>query len=140
MVDALCRARRWAQPPLGCVIDLRPADVAAHVEIGLADGSTVGVGGLVVDAERHARHAAADAALDTVLARRVLTLEDEERFWFLRYASTIDELRDYIASKWQHTRLDAGTHARALEVQRTHPDGRLCLRERVVIRRLRPAI
>jgi len=140
MVDALCRARRWVQPPLGCVIDLRPADVAADVEIGLADGSTVGVGGLVVDAERQARHAAAEAALSYVLTERVLTLEDEDQFWFLRYPSTIDELRDYIATTWQHTRLDAATYARAVELQRANPGARLWLRERVAIRRLRPSV
>src|SRR5262245_50319565 len=134
MVDALCRARRWVTSPDGCVIDLRPADVVARVEYGLADGTTVDVGGLVVDAQPWARHAAADAALAEVLTRRILSLVDEEQFWFLRYPESADELRDYIAAKWQYTRLDPATHARAIAIQRAHPGARLCLRERVAIR------
>ena len=136
MVDALCRAARWVKPAPACIIDLRPADVVAAVEVGLIDGTVVTAGGLVVDPERRERHAAADAALHAVLSRRVLSLVDEEEFSFFRYPGSIDELRDYIATAWQHSRVDAATCRRVMDVQRAHAGARLWLREQVVIRRL----
>ena len=136
MVDALGRAARWVKPPPGCVIDLRPANVVADVEVGCVDGTVLGAGGLVVREERRARHAAADAALRTTLDRGFLTIVEEEEFSFYRYPDSIDELRDYIATKWQDTELDATTYARAHRLQRANAGSRLWLREQVVIRRL----
>jgi hypothetical protein len=136
MVDALCRAARWVKPSPACVIDLRPADVVSEVEVGCVDGTVLSAGGLVVRDERRARHAAADAALRTALASGVLTLVDEEEFPFYRYPASIDELRDYIATKWRDTQLDAATHARAGQLQRANAGARLWLREQVIIRRL----
>ena len=138
MVDALHRASRWVRPPLGCVIDLRPAGGIPQVELGLADGAVVPVGGLVADEERSVRHANADAALRTALARGFLSLENEAEFSFYRYPESPDDLRDYLAAKWRHTRLDAATHARAAALLRQYPAGKLWLREQVVIRLLRP--
>jgi len=136
MVDALRRAARWAKPAPGCVIDLRPADVVALVEVGMSDGTVAVAGGLVVDTERRDRHAAADAALRAVLAGRVLSLVDEEEFSFFRYPDSIGELRDYIATSWQHTRVDEATCRRVGELQRADVGARLWLREQVAIRRL----
>ena len=138
MVDALYRASRWARPPLGCVIDLRPAAGIPQVELGLANGAVVRVGSLVVDEERFVRHRNADAALRTALARGFLSLDNETEFSFSRYPESPDDLRDYIASKWRHTRLDDRTHARAAALLRQYPEGKLWLREQVVIRLLRP--
>jgi hypothetical protein len=138
MVDALYRASRWTTPPLGCVIDLRPAGGIPQVELGLADGAVVPVGSLVVDEERSIRHANADAALRAALTRGILSLENEREFSFYRYPESPDDLRDYIAAKWRHTRLDATTHARAAALLRQYPKGKLWLREQVVIRLLRP--
>jgi hypothetical protein len=124
------------KPPPGCVIDLRPANVVADVEVGCVDGTVLAAGGLVVREERRARHAAADAALRTTLDRGFLTIVEEEEFSFYRYPDSIDELRDYIATKWQDTELDASTSARADRLQRANAGSRLWLREQVVIRRL----
>lgn len=137
MVDALSRAGRWIEPPLGCIIDLRPAHVVPDVELGLRDGTVVRVGGLVVEDDRRARHAAADAAVREVVARELFTVEDELQFLFYRYPDSADELRDYIATKWQHTHMDEATHARAVEMLRANAGGRLWLREQVAIRTLR---
>ena len=134
MVDALCRAARWAKAPPACVIDLRPADVVASVELGLPDGTVVQGGGLAVDSQRRRRHAAADAALRSVLARGILKLVDEEEFAFFRYPASIDELRDYIATTWQDTRVDDPTYRRVVDLQRAHSGARLWLREHVAIR------
>src|SRR5437016_5072404 len=139
MVDALYRASRWVRPPRGPVIDLRPAAGIPQVELGLADGAVVAVGGLAVDEERSTRHANADAALRAASSMGILSLENETEFSFYRYADSPDELRDYIAGKWRHTRLEAATHARAAALLRQYPGGRLWLREQVVIRLLRHA-
>ena|SRR5919109_1372114 len=138
MVDALRRASGWVKPPLGCLIDLRPAELIPDVELGLSSGTIVRVGGLVIDDERRARHAAANETLRAAVAQGVLVVKDEEAFSFFRYPDSADELRDYIATKWQHTHLDAATHVRAVEMLRANPGGRLWLREQVGIRTLQP--
>jgi hypothetical protein len=139
MVDALSRASRWVEPPLGRVIDLRPARGVPQVELGPADGRVVSVGALAVDTERETRHRNADAAVRDARARGILTLENEDEFAFYRYADSADELRDYIATKFRHTRMDAPTHAHAASLMRRHPGARLWLREQAAIRELRPA-
>jgi hypothetical protein len=140
MVHALSRACRWLRPPSGRIIDLRPAHVVPDVEIRFVDGSIQHVGGLVVDDERRRRHLAADLAVSTVVQRGTFTVNAEQEFPFYRYASSAEELREYIATKWQHTHLDAATEARAHEMMRANPGARLWLRERVAIRSLVPAV
>jgi hypothetical protein len=138
MVDALNRAGRWLKAPRGRIVDLRPAEVVPVVELGLTDGSILRVGVVTVGPDRSARHAAADAALRTVVDRGAFRVEHEETFAFLRYPDSATELRDYLATTWRHTRLDDATHARAVEMHQQHPGARLCLRERVAIRTLVP--
>jgi len=138
MVDALSRACRWVRPPHGCLVDLRPADIHPDVELGLLDGTVLHVGGLVVDDERRRRHAAADAAVRTTVDRGLVCVKNQQVFSFYRYPDSPDELRDYIAAKWQYTHMDASTHARACGLLRENPGARLWLRERVGIRLLVP--
>lgn len=138
MVDALSRACRWVAPPHGRVIDMRPADTHPHVELGLPDGSVRRVGGLVVDEERRRRHAAADRALRTVIDDGLVRVQAEQVFDFYRYPDSADELRDYIATKWQYSRMDEPTHARASAMLSEHHGSRLWLRELVGIRVLIP--
>lgn len=138
MVDALSRARRWARPPHGAVIDLRPADVEPDVELGLTDGTVTRIGPLVVDEERRQRHRAADAAVRESIARGLFTVSDPIGFAFFYYPDSPDELRDYIATHWRHTRFDRVTHARTVAALGAHPGARLWLREQVGIRTLRP--
>lgn len=135
MVDALIRAGRWLAPQ-GVVIDLRPADVVPDIELGLPDGTVVHVGEPVVDDERRARHRAAADALQTVIARRLFVIKDEEQFSFFYYPDSPEELRDYLATKWRQTWIDDRTYARMLDALAAHPDGRLWLREQVGIRTL----
>ena len=139
MVDALNRARRWLKASSGRIIDLRPAHVVPLVELGLSNGSIAPVGGLVVDDERHQRHLAADLAVLTVMRLGTLTMTADQEFSFYRYSDSADELRDYIATKWQHTHLDAATHARICQMMDASPGARLWLREQVKIRILLPA-
>ena len=136
MVDALCRSRDWLKAD-GCLIDLRPADPTPEVVVGLRNESRA-VGTLTVETARHQRHAAADRALAQVLDRQLFILEEAREFIFHRFADTADELRDYVATKWKETRLDPITHRRAAEALSVRSGGRLWLREKVAIRRLRP--
>ena len=137
MVDALCRMHSWLKSS-GHLIDLRPADTIPDVVVGSDEDPHV-VGVLTVDAARQERHSAADRALATVLDRHMFVLEDAREFVFHRYADSADELRDYIAAKWKETRLDETTSARTTAALSARPGARLWLRERVAIRRLRPA-
>lgn len=66
-----------------------------------------------------------------VVARRLFTLHDEQRFFFFYYPESADELRDYVAAKWRHTHLAPATHRQAVEAVNRHPEGRLWLREQV---------
>jgi hypothetical protein len=136
MVDALRRARRWLKPD-GCLIDLRPAELVPSVEIGAPGRDPVRVGALVVQPERYQRHAAADRALAAVLEQRLLNVEQAREFWFLRYADSPRELQEYIATRWQDTRLDDATRARAERLLGGESNARLWIRERVWMRNLR---
>jgi len=136
MVNALRRTRGWLKPD-GCLIDVRPAQTIPDVVIGSGDLATV-VGVLTVEAERHERHAAANKALGDALDRRLFVLEELREFAFLRHADSAEELRDHIAQKWRQTRLDAATCLRTAAALSDRPGARLWLRERVVMRRLRP--
>ena len=136
MVDALCRTRLWLKPD-GCLIDLRPADTIPEVIVGSGERRDV-VGVLTVEDERHQRHAAAHRALADVLDRHVFVLDEAREFTFLRYADSVEELREYIAEKWKQTRLGDATCLRAAAALSGRPRARLWLRERVAIRRLRP--
>jgi hypothetical protein len=137
MVDALIRARRWLAPS-GVVIDLRPADVVPDIEIALPDGSPLVVGHARVGEDRRTRHRAADRALGAVLQHRVFDVTDEEQFSFFYYPDSLDALREHLATKWRDTHIDDATHGRVVAAVAAHPEGRLCLRERVAIRTLRP--
>ena len=137
MVDALCRTRLWLKPE-GYLIDLRPAETIPEVVVGSDEYAEV-IGVLTVEAERHERHAAADRAVTDVLDRHLFVLDEAREFTFLRYAQSAEELRDYIAQTWRQTRLDDATRLRTAAALSSHPRARLWLRERVAIRRLRPA-
>ena len=138
MVDALSRAHRWLRPD-GRLIDLRPAtELVARVSVGDADAGWSEAGLLTIEHTRRQRYAAADIALQLALDRGWFALEVETSFEFARYADSADELRDYIAEKWRETRMGPETHARAVELLKNRPGGRVRLTERVGIRALTP--
>src|SRR5437868_5974292 len=98
MVHALHRAHALLTPG-GCVIDLRPTAETARIE---ADG--VPLGRLDAD-EADRRHAAAEAALATVLAAGVFRVDGEREFPFLTHGDSIEELRDHIHASWRDSRV-----------------------------------
>jgi hypothetical protein len=136
MVDALSRAHRYLRPD-GRLIDLRPAtELVARVSVGDAKTGWSEAGLLTIDHARRQRYAAADLALQIALDRRWFAQELETSVEFARYADSADELRDYIAGKWRETHLGPETHARAVELFRAQPGGRVRLTERVDMRAL----
>jgi len=124
MVDALRRARRCLAPG-GSVIDLHPSASPPSVEVGLAD-----VGGVESGAAQQ-RHAAADAALATVVADGLLCVQRAITFDFYTYGDSIEELRDYVAEEWRDSRIPPEVVARARAALECAPGGTVRLRERV---------
>lgn len=131
MVHALHRAHRLLAPD-GCLLDLHPTPEAAEIEVG---GISVGP----LDAETaQRRHAAADAALAAIIARGLFVIEAEREFSFRRYGDSIEELRDYIRSTWNDSRVGDALVARTRDASRANSAATLRVTERVRITKLRP--
>ena len=131
MVDALRRARTMLRPT-GFVLDIHPTVEAPHFEV-----SGVWTGDLhAADARR--RHAAADAAVATVLDSKLFIVEGEEEFSFRRYADSLPELREYIDQKWSDAQVDDKTIDRTLAAFRGNQRTQLWLREQARMTKLRP--
>ena len=131
MVDALRRAHRTVAPD-GIVVDLHPNASPPVVEIGNRP-----TGHVDVDDGAH-RHAAADAAIATVLREGLFAIERVAQFAFHTYADTIDELRDYIEENWRDARFDGITVSRTREAARERPGERPRAREQVILTVMRP--
>src|SRR5437588_11933343 len=99
MVDALQRARSLLTSG-GYVLDLHPTTEAPHLEVG---GDLAG--DLRADDARR-RHAAAEAALATVLDRHLFVVSGTRDFSFRRYADSLDELTEYVSGKWSHAEFE----------------------------------
>ena len=133
MVDALRRAHRIVTPD-GCVIDMHPTASAAWVEVA---GTPIGR----VDAgDAPLRHAAAAAALKTIVDERRFDVAAAVDFDFYTYGDTIEELRDYIVGNWRNARIDETTLERCREALRAAPGVRPRVLERVRLTTLRPTI
>ena len=134
MVDALRRARSMLRLG-GFVLDVHPTIEAPHLEVG----SGVCTGDLHSEDARR-RHAAADAAVATVLDLAIFTVEGTEDFSFRRYADSLSELQEYVAQKWTDAHLDHTTVLRTVEILRAERSATLWLREQARVRKLRPII
>ena len=131
MVHALHRAHGLLAPD-GCLIDLRPTSETARVYV---DGASLGR----LDADTaDRRHAAAEAALATVLAASLFRVAAERELWFLTHGDSIDELREHVHATWRDSRVPDALVARARAVQRASPALPLCLAEQLRITRLLP--
>src|SRR5437667_12522608 len=132
MVDALRRARTMLRSG-GLILDVHPTVEAPHLEVG--GGAWTGD---LHAADARRRHAAADAAVATVVDLKLFTVEGEEEFSFRRYADSLPELREYIAQKWSDGQLDDETVHRTIERLRADRDSVLWLREQARVTTLRP--
>lgn len=131
MVDALRRAHRLVRPD-GCIVDLHPTPAIASVEV---DGFTTGR----VDAgDAPARHAAAGAALTSVLDAGLFAVDGAVNFTFYTYGDTIEALRDHVEAHWRNARIDDGVIERTHDALRHSPDSRPRVREQVRLTRLHP--
>lgn len=116
MVDALKRAHRMVSLD-GCILDIHPTDAPASVHVGAL---TVG---LVDSGDAISRHAAAGAALATVIDASLFDVADIVDFNFYTYGDTIEELRDYVAENWRNARIDEHTVEAALSAIGAAPTG-----------------
>jgi hypothetical protein len=131
MVDALRRAHRMVRLS-GCVVDLHPTAEIASVEVGAR--ST----GRIEGGDAPLRHAAAGAALATVLDAGLFAVDATIDFTFYTYADTIEELRDYIADNWQNARIDDTVVSRTRDALTNAPGTRPRVRECVRLTTLHP--
>src|SRR5215211_3895832 len=99
MVDALRRAHHVVTMD-GSVVDIHPTSAPASIEVG---ARTIG---RVDAADAPLRHAAADAALKTVVDTGLFEVNAVVGFDFYTYGDTVEELRDYIVENWRNTRID----------------------------------
>jgi hypothetical protein len=131
MVDALRRAHRMVKMN-GCVVDLHPTAALTPVEVGARRTGRVDAG------DAPLRHAAAGAALATVVRDGLFAVERAFGFTFHTYGDTVEELRDYIVENWRNARIDAETIDRTREALRGAAGTRPRVREHVRVTKLRP--
>jgi len=129
MVDALRRAHDMVTPG-GWVVDLHPTAAIASVEVG------VHVTGRVDGGDAPLRHAAAGAALATVLDAGLFAVDRAVEFTFYTYGDTIEELRDYIEENWRNGRIDDTVVRRTRDALREAPGTRPRVREQVRLTKL----
>ena len=132
MVHALQRVRQLVSAT-GLVMDVHPTAEPAWVEVGAERA------GAVESGDAPARHAAADAALKTVLGDGVFTVEASGVFQFFTYADSIDELNDHVRKTWRSARIEDPVVGRARAALRDTVGTRPRVCEHVRWTRLRPA-
>jgi hypothetical protein len=135
MVDALLRAGRLVTRT-GRVIDIHPTPEPSRVEIGI--GSDVIRIGDLNACDAVVRHRAADAAVVSVVAQRLLVLERTCEFSFRSYGDSVQELAEYVARKFTRTRIAPATVLRAERELRAHPTSTVWVHEQVRMNKLRP--
>jgi hypothetical protein len=133
MVHALRRVRALVRPD-GLVVDLHPTEERAWVEIGAERAGPVEAG------DAPARHAAAGAALKTVLDAGLFIAENSVVFQFFTYADSVEELGDHIRQTWRSGRIEKPVLERARAIMHRSPGTRPRVCEHVRCTRLRPAI
>lgn len=101
----------------GWVVDLHPTPEPAFLEVGTSAIGRVDAG------DAPLRHAAAGAALETVVAEGLFAVAAVVDFEFCTYGDTIDELRDYIVETWRDVRMDDETVQRTRAALRAAPAG-----------------
>lgn len=117
----------------GRILDIHPTEEPALVQMG---ERTIGP---VDGGDAPVRHAAAGAAVTTVVRDGLFDVDGVVDFEFYTYADTIEELRDYIAENWGSTRIDDRTVKAARAALAAGPAGvRPRTLERVRLTVLRP--
>ena len=131
MVDALRRAHGMVRLS-GWVVDVHPTSAVASVEVGARSTGRVDGG------DAPLRHAAAGAALATVLDAGWFAVDRAVEFTFYTYGDTIDELREYIEENWRNGRMSDAVVRRTRDALRDAPGTRPRVREQVRLTKLQP--
>jgi len=109
--------------PRGVLLDVRPASTRPVVEV-VHSGETAAARwvqplGRIDDSYRLETLAAADAALDTLIADGRLTRERVETFPIYYYAPSVDSLLAYAAERWRNAHISAALVARVQKAAST---------------------
>jgi hypothetical protein len=123
----------------GIVVDIHPTPEPAHLEVAtgsaflrvadrIDDGSALGP---------RQRHAAADAAIEACVSSGEFKRDLDTKFTFHTYADTVDELLEFLETKWKQLHFDAGALQRARSLQARRPTSVITVTERVAACRLR---
>lgn len=131
MVHALHRAHGLLVPG-GCLVDLHPTPADAFVEVG-----AVAIGPLSADEARR-RHAAAEAALATVVNEGLFAVDGVREFPFHTYGESIAALRGHVHATWRDSRIDDALASRAHDAVRAYPAAAVRVTERVKATIFRP--
>jgi hypothetical protein len=137
MVDALRRAHSLLDSG-GMVVDIHPTPAPAHLDIAtgsefvrladrLDDGTPSGP---------RRRHMAADAAVVAGVSSGMFTREGATEFTFRTHADTVDELLDYLQTKWKQLHFAAADLTRARDHLARRHGTAIVVTERVTACRL----
>jgi len=136
MVHALEKIRRLLRPG-GVLVDIHPPPEPSSIDVRI--GGQLHPVGWLRDTDDYGDYEAADAALATIVARGLFTVERQGAFSFLTHVDTPAELRRYLAEEWENASIDDVTTARIEEWMSTSErDKEIILRESVRIARLAP--
>ena len=140
MVHALEKIRRLLTPS-GRLIDIHPSGERPSIEVRRDRQVTTAavVVGWLQETDDFIEYAQAGAALAQAVERGWFAAGRRGAFEFATCASSVSELRAYLAQEWQDAVIQDDVAARAEEqLARLGGEAELIVRERVLIARLRP--
>jgi hypothetical protein len=121
----------------GVLIDVHPTSDPPLIEVQL--GNQNYLAGWLRETDDYIEYTQANQALEDVVCRGLFVLEKKGTFDFNTYASSMDELRSYLAETWQDAVIDDQVAGRVEDLFKSPAaDKVLVLRELVQISRLSP--
>ena len=140
MVHALEKIHQLLTPQ-GRLIDIHPSGERPSIEVRCDRRMTTEavVVGWLQETDDFIEYAQANAALAQAVERGWFAAERKSAFEFATCASSVGELREYLAQEWQDAVIQDDVAARAGEqLAWLGGEAELIVRERVLIARLRP--
>jgi len=123
--------------PEGVLVDIHPSGEPPPIVARL--GTEFYLAGWLREEDDYVEYAQADAALETVVAQGRFRREARSHFTFTTHATTVVELREFLARTWEDAIIDDGVALRATELLQSAPtaDKEVVLQERIRIGRYR---
>ena len=140
MVHALEKIHQLLKPE-GRLIDIHPSGERPSIEVrrGSQASAEATVVGWLQETGDFIEYAQAGAALAQAVERGWFAMERKGAFEFVTCASSVVELREYLAQEWQDAVIEDDVAAQAEEqLIALGGEAELIVRERVLIARLRP--